>query len=100
MPRKPRRIGIKRVLEEIGTIEPVREPTSPTPASEEETPVEEKSNPTPASPTFSFTVPADKVTPQLREVAVGEEITLQITGNVASSDETGVVIDVKTVEVV
>ena len=52
------------------------------------------------TPSFVVTIPAEKVPVQIKEMSVGNEVTIQLTGNISSSDETGVSIDVKTIEVI
>jgi hypothetical protein len=52
------------------------------------------------TPSFVITIPPEKVPIQIKEMSVGNEVTIQLTGNISSSDETGVSIDVKTIEVI
>lgn len=96
----PRRKAVKDVLKDIGTIKPQPEETSE-PVEEktvEEKVVQGKSVEVPSI--VSFSIPSEKVPVQLKEMPVGSEVTLQITGNIDTSDETGITLSVKTIEVV
>lgn len=62
---------------------------------------EPKPEPEPNVPsTVTFSIPADKVPVQVKEMSVGNEVTLQITGKISNLDETGATIDVSTIEVI
>lgn len=105
MPRGRKR-ALREALREIEDITPTTiTPTSPEEAVEEQ-PVSKKVKTTEPTeerqpvPAFSFFIPSDKVPEGLKEQSTGSEVTVQITGNITSSDETGITIDVRTVELV
>ena len=95
----PRKSVLKDVISDINkkTVPVIEKQQVPT-ETEDETVVEpEKEVPTSV---FTLTIPTDKVPEQMKESIVGEEITVQVVGNIMSKDENGIVLDLKTIEVV
>ncbi|MCX7716495.1 MAG: hypothetical protein N2Z73_03670 [Endomicrobia bacterium] len=91
----PRRRAIKDLLKDV-SIKPEIESEDKELKITEET--QEVKSEIPES--LSFVIPANKAPIQLKEMQVGDEVTVQVVGNISSSDETGITIDVKTIEVV
>lgn len=98
----PRKRALRETLKSIGKITPIdintQEETKPEAA--QPTQRAETVKETTTVETLSFSIPNEKMPEGLKEAAVGAEVTLQITGDVTSSDETGVVVNVKTIELV
>lgn len=90
MPKGRRKSVVRDILKDV-VEKPVEMEVEVSEVKDEKAPVEQS---------FSFSIPADKVPIQLKEMPVNSEVTIQITGNISSSDETGVLIDIKTIEVV
>jgi len=108
MPRfKNRKQGIKQAMQEViakeqEKIKELEQKTQETPETKEEKPLENQdvNKQTVKSEEFSFVIPAEKVPVNLKETISGDEVSLNITGNVVSNDETGVVLNIKTLEVI